>query len=155
MKIQLYFVGKMKNSPEKDIFDKYLIRFRKLGHTTKLSPTKVYECDESKVYSDKQLVKFRQLFSRKGVVSVLLDETGHNISSSNFAQFLQKSRDNGLSEIIFFVGGAEGVPFKFRGEFNRLISFGKMVWPHMIARIMLMEQLYRASSIIVGSPYHK
>ena len=90
MKIQLYFVGKMKNSPEKDIFDKYLIRFRKLGHTTNLSPSKMYEYDESKVYSDKQVVKFRQLLSRIGVVSVLLDESGHNISSPSFAQFLQK-----------------------------------------------------------------
>ncbi|MEE2773796.1 MAG: 23S rRNA (pseudouridine(1915)-N(3))-methyltransferase RlmH [Pseudomonadota bacterium] len=155
MKVQLYLGGKIKKSPEKDIFCNYLDRFKKLGNTTKLFPIEIHEYDEKKMFSPKQLYKLRQLFSKRSTVTVLLDERGCNLSSVDFAEFLRENRDAGLSEIIFFVGGANGVPTALKVEFNNLISFGRMVWPHMIARIMLMEQLYRASSVIAGSPYHK
>ena len=91
----------------------------------------------------------------KNSVNILLDETGTNISSKSFAILLNNIKNQGISEIGFFMAGAQGVPKEIRSEFFKVISFGKMVWPHMLARVMLIEQLYRSSTIISGVPYHK
>ncbi len=91
----------------------------------------------------------------KGAVICALDERGKLMSSPEFATQLGRWRDDGRSDLAFVIGGADGIAPSMRAQADARLSFGKMVWPHMLARVMLTEQLYRAASILAGSPYHR
>lgn len=86
---------------------------------------------------------------------VLLDERGENLSSEQFAGILGRWRDEGVRETRFLIGAADGHDEAARGQADLLIAFGKTTWPHLMARAMLAEQLYRATSILAGHPYHR
>lgn len=86
---------------------------------------------------------------------VLLDERGKNLSSEEFATILGRWRDEGVRETRFLLGAADGHDEAARREADLLVAFGKATWPHLMARAMLAEQLYRATSILAGHPYHR
>ena len=86
---------------------------------------------------------------------VLLDERGQNLGSEDFAAILGRWRDEGVREARFLLGAADGHDEASRGEADLLLAFGKATWPHLLARAMLAEQLYRATSILAGHPYHR
>ena len=86
---------------------------------------------------------------------VLLDERGKQLSSEQFAALLGRWRDEGVRETRFLIGAADGHGETARGQADLLIAFGAMTWPHMMARAMLAEQLWRATSILAGHPYHR
>ena len=90
-----------------------------------------------------------------GALICTMDERGKVISSPDLAQKLAGWRDEGRANIAFVIGGADGIDPSLRAKADFSISLGKMVWPHMLARVMLCEQLYRASTILAGSPYHR
>ncbi len=87
--------------------------------------------------------------------TILLDERGKNFSSQDLANTLEKWRDGGIRECRFILGAANGHSHDERGAADLLISFGKATWPHLLARAMLAEQLFRATSILAGHPYHR
>jgi len=87
--------------------------------------------------------------------SVLLDERGKVMSSEQFAELLGRWRDEGVREARFLIGAADGHGEKARQEADLLLAFGAMTWPHLLARTMLIEQLWRATSILAGHPYHR
>ncbi|GAA5046250.1 hypothetical protein GCM10023208_01480 [Erythrobacter westpacificensis] len=87
--------------------------------------------------------------------TVLLDERGKNLGSEEFARILERWRDDGMRECRFVIGAADGHSKQERDEADLLISFGKATWPHLLARAMLAEQLFRATSILAGHPYHR
>lgn len=87
--------------------------------------------------------------------TVLLDERGKSLSSEELAQTLEKWRDTGMREARFVLGAADGHSEAERVDADLLLAFGPATWPHLLARAMLMEQLYRASSILAGHPYHR
>jgi 23S rRNA (pseudouridine1915-N3)-methyltransferase len=86
---------------------------------------------------------------------VLLDERGQHLSSEAFAALLGRWRDDGIRETRFLIGAADGHGDAIRATADLLIAFGPMTWPHMLARAMLAEQLWRATSILAGHPYHR
>jgi 23S rRNA (pseudouridine1915-N3)-methyltransferase len=86
---------------------------------------------------------------------VMLDETGDTPGSIAFAEKLGKWRDDGVREIRFLIGAADGFSAEERKAADWLVSFGRLTWPHMLARAMLAEQLWRASSILANHPYHR
>jgi 23S rRNA (pseudouridine1915-N3)-methyltransferase len=88
-------------------------------------------------------------------VTVLLDEKGQQLSSSAFAARLGQWRDNGMRECRFLIGAADGFDDVQRAQADLLIAFGRMTWPHLLARAMLAEQLWRATSILANHPYHR
>ena len=90
-----------------------------------------------------------------GAVICAMDERGREMTSPDFAQMLAGWRDQGRAEIAFVIGGADGIDPALRIRTDAMLSFGPMVWPHMLVRAMLCEQLYRAASILAGSPYHR
>ena len=90
-----------------------------------------------------------------GAVTVCLDERGRLLSSPDFAAQLGLWRDGGRQDVAFVIGGADGIDPALRARANMAISFGQMVWPHMLVRVMLAEQLYRAATILAGGPYHR
>jgi 23S rRNA (pseudouridine1915-N3)-methyltransferase len=88
-------------------------------------------------------------------VVIALDETGEHWGSATFAHRLEHYRDTGTREIRFLIGAADGLTDDERASASALLSFGKATWPHLLVRAMLTEQLYRATSIIAGHPYHR
>jgi 23S rRNA (pseudouridine1915-N3)-methyltransferase len=91
----------------------------------------------------------------QGSVSILLDERGSALSSMEFARKLDELRDRGTREARFMIGGADGHGDIARASADMLLSFGPATWPHMLARAMLAEQLFRATSILANHPYHR
>ncbi len=90
-----------------------------------------------------------------GAVTIALDERGAALSSPDLADRLAAWRDEGRRDAAFLVGGADGLDPALRDAADLALSFGPMVWPHMLARAMLAEQLYRAVTILAGGPYHR
>jgi len=88
-------------------------------------------------------------------VTVLLDEKGKQLTSMEFAEILGGWRDNGMRECRLMIGAADGFDDAARADADLLIAFGRMTWPHMMARAMLAEQLWRATSILANHPYHR
>ncbi|MBS7669852.1 23S rRNA (pseudouridine(1915)-N(3))-methyltransferase RlmH [Croceicoccus gelatinilyticus] len=86
---------------------------------------------------------------------VLLDERGKQMSSEDFAKLLERWRDDGVREARFLIGAADGHGDAAREEADVLLGFGPMTWPHLMVRAMLAEQLWRATSILAGHPYHR
>ena len=87
--------------------------------------------------------------------TVLLDERGKDLSSEDLAGIVGNWRDGGIRECRFVLGAADGHSEQDRHEADLLLAFGRATWPHLLARAMLMEQLYRATTIIAGHPYHR
>ncbi|HSM53925.1 MAG TPA: 23S rRNA (pseudouridine(1915)-N(3))-methyltransferase RlmH [Erythrobacter sp.] len=87
--------------------------------------------------------------------TVLLDERGRNLTSEEFADILGRWRDDGMREARFVLGAADGHSEEERADADLLLAFGAATWPHLLARAMLMEQLYRATTILAGHPYHR
>ena len=87
--------------------------------------------------------------------TVVLDETGGDLASTALAAGLGRWRDDGVREVRFLIGAADGHDAATRARADLLLSFGRATWPHMLVRAMLAEQLYRATSILAGHPYHR
>lgn len=130
--------GKIGQSPEADLVDRYIERAQ--------WPVKITELAEGGG-------KIPPLPPRTKVVA--LDETGQQFSSVSLARQLQTWRDGGATEIRFLIGGADGLSDEERAGADMLLAFGKVTWPHKMARAMLAEQLWRASSILANHPYHR
>ena len=154
MRLRVCLSGKLRQGPEFELFNKYLSRSEKIGKLINFFPIEINEYN-GLAWTKPLLAQGSSKGFLTGSVKVLLDQKGKNISSETFSDILRSHRDNGIKEVIFFIGGAEGVPNSLTDRFDETISFGKMVWPHLFARIMLLEQIYRASTIIAHLPYHK
>ena len=90
-----------------------------------------------------------------GSITIVLDERGEALSSSKLAKKLERWRDDGKREVRFLIGGADGHDKELRSSADLLLSFGPQTWPHLLARAMLAEQLFRATSILANHPYHR
>ena len=92
---------------------------------------------------------------RENAAVVLLDSRGDNLDSIGLATQLAKWRANGRPAIVFLIGGADGLAANLREKAELRVSFGAATWPHQLVRVMLLEQLYRATTILAGHPYHR
>jgi len=154
MKLRLCVSGRLRKGPELAMFNDYLFRSEKIGKLINVSSINVSEYDDRKWTRFLKDICLPSSFSSRSY-KVLLDERGKLHSSTSFAEKIRSQRDYGTSEFIFFIGGADGVPASLTDNFDETVSLGKMVWPHFLVRVMLMEQIYRASTILAGLPYHK
>lgn len=148
-------MGRLRTGPELTLIQDYLTRFDRTGRALSLGPAEVIEVDDRKGGG---MAGEAALLSRaipNGAVICALDERGVIDSSPRFADRLARWRDDGRSDLVFIIGGADGIDPALRQRADHLLSFGKMVWPHMLVRVMLSEQLYRAASILAGGPYHR
>ena len=150
MQLCIIAIGKSRVSPENSLAQNWLSRLQPTGHLieveSKLPPGLNRTTDES-----------QRLLSAvpKGAAIGVLDSRGKDYSSEDLAALISTWRDEGFKSACFAVGGADGHAKVLRQKANRVISFGQATWPHMLFRAMLAEQLYRASSILVGHPYHR
>jgi 23S rRNA (pseudouridine1915-N3)-methyltransferase len=155
MRIYVIAVGRMKSSPEKSLCEEYFDRVNKMGRSLGLGPVQLREVEDRKASGkDKEAALIRKVIPPHAM-TIMLDERGKLESSPDFAQRLARFRDSGTPNLAFVIGGADGLHTDLRQDANHLLSFGKMVWPHMLVRVMLSEQLYRAASILARTPYHR
>ena len=130
------------------------MRVKKIGRAINFFPVEVNTFTDYNINSSFFEKHKDNLFAKENY-KFMLDESGKNITSVDFAKKLSQVRDQGYPESLFFIGGAHGFPNDFEDKFDFKLGFGTMVWPHAMARLMLIEQIYRASTIISGTPYHK
>ncbi len=155
MRISIVAVGRLRAGPEKTLLDDYLIRFDRTGRGLGLGPARVIEVEDKKNAGMGAEAGLLRKALPKGAVICTLDERGRLMSSPDFAQKLGNWRDAGRQDLALIIGGADGINPSLRAEADFSISFGSMVWPHMLVRVMLAEQLYRAATILSGGPYHR
>ncbi|CUH46788.1 23S rRNA (pseudouridine(1915)-N(3))-methyltransferase RlmH [Ruegeria atlantica] len=155
MRISICAVGRLRAGPEKSLLDDYLTRFDRTGRSLGLGPAQVIEVEDKKnAGMGAEAVLLRKALP-KGAVICTLDERGRVMSSPDFSKKLGGWRDAGRQDLALIIGGADGIDPDLRAEADFSISFGSMVWPHMLVRVMLAEQLYRAATILSGGPYHR
>jgi len=155
MRVSLCAVGRLKAGPEADLVSDYLARFDRTGRAHGLGPARVTEVEDRKGGGKAGEAALLRKALPKGAVSCALDERGRALTSPDFAALLRRHRDEGAPEMAFLIGGADGLDPALVAEAGTVLSLGPMVWPHMLARAMLAEQLYRAASILSGGPYHR
>ena len=155
MRVHICAVGRLRSGPERALIDDYVTRFDRTGRSLGLGPLSIHEVEDKKGGGMKAEATLLERALPRGAVLCILDERGKLISSPDFAQRIGDWRDAGRADLAFVIGGADGIDPSLRAKADFAISLGKMVWPHMLARTMLSEQLYRAASILAGSPYHR
>lgn len=155
MKVTILAVGRLRAGPEHDLLTDYLTRFDRTGRALALGPARVAEVEDKKNLGMEAEADLLARALPDGAFLVTLDERGRTLSSPEFAAELARWRDAGRQEAAFVIGGADGIAPRLRDRADLSLSFGRMVWPHMLVRVMLAEQLYRAASILAGAPYHR
>lgn len=153
--MHLVAVGRIRSGPERDLVDDYVTRFDRTGRALGLGPLAEHEVEDRKGGGMEAEAELLSRAIPGGAVLVTLDERGRVMSSPEFAAELARWRDGGRQDVAFVIGGADGIAPSLRSRADFSISFGKMVWPHMLVRVMLAEQLYRAATILAGGPYHR
>lgn len=152
MKITICAVGKLKkNAPEVIIFEKYVKMLKWSVEVKEVVENKKLPLENLIESEGERLLKSVPI----GAYIIALDEKGVMLSSNDFAKELIKARDTGIADLAFLIGGADGHSEKVKQKAHFLLSLGKMVWPHFLVRPMLIEQIYRAKTIIEGHPYHR
>ena len=155
MKIRLCVIGRMRQGPEAILFRDYLERFNRLARGQGIGPAEVVEVETGK---EPDPVREAQGLRRiiPGVThSIAMDERGRLMTSPEFAELLSRWNHDGCPHASILIGGVEGLHPDLRRSAGVVVSMGRMVWPHLLARVMVMEQLYRAASILAGSAYHR
>ena len=152
MRFVISAIGKLKkNAPEYELINTYLKRIK--------FPTEIKEYEEKKALSGTSLKNAEADLLLSGISQkakiVVLDEHGKTLSSREFAQQLGSWQNNGADTIAFLIGGADGHGQKVKDCADLTLSFGRMTLPHFLMRVVLVEQIYRACTILEGHPYHR
>ena len=153
MRLQILAVGRLKDGPERDLTDDYIRRAsamaRGLGfkgpHEAEIASGGGMEAEGARLIARLP----------EGARIIRLDEGGENLTSEVFASRLSRWRDDGERDACFLIGGAEGYAADVRTLAPQTLAFGVQTWPHRLVRAMLAEQIYRAMTILAGTPYHK
>lgn len=147
-------IGRPSRGPESDLVEDYRRRIDALSGATRLGPAKLLLVDDkSGKGRDSEAEKL--LGATKAELIVALDEHGRQMGSVAFADLLGGWRDQGVREAAFLIGGADGHGEAVRNAARLKLSLGAMTWPHLLARVMIFEQLYRATTLLAGHPYHR
>lgn len=159
MRVIVIAVGRMKSGPERELVARYLDRATATGKPLGLSDFSVIEQTESRASS----ASARKTEEAKAIsaalpdrsVVIALDERGKAMASEPFARKIGDWRDAGRSALVLLIGGADGLDAGLREKADLVLSFSPMTWPHQMVRMMAAEQLYRATTILSGHPYHR
>jgi 23S rRNA (pseudouridine1915-N3)-methyltransferase len=159
MRIGVHVVGRMKAGPEKELADRFFDRFAKSGPSVGLEFSGVLEIVEGRARetAERRADEAGRLLAQMppGAALILLDERGKNITSEDFANQIAALRDGGRKATAIAIGGPDGLDPSLRSQAALTLSFGALTWPHQLVRVMLAEQLYRATTILSGHPYHR
>jgi 23S rRNA (pseudouridine1915-N3)-methyltransferase len=159
MRVVLLAIGRMKKGPETELVERYVKRAEQAGRQIGLRGIEIIEIRESRAAdAGKRMVEESIALANvipEGAVTVMLDERGDSLASADFADHIRKWRDAGVPAAVFIVGGPDGLAQSLRDKARLKLAFGAATWPHQMVRIMLLEQVYRAITILSGHPYHR
>src|SRR5690606_32973192 len=159
MQIVVAAIGRMKHGPERELAARYLARAEAAGRALGLTGFSVAESPESRAQdaSSRKREEAAALtrLSPSGARRIVLDERGKMLASAAFAEKIAAWRDDGAPALTLAIGGPDGHDPAFRDNADLVLSFSPMTWPHQLVRIMAAEQLYRATTILSGHPYHR
>jgi 23S rRNA (pseudouridine1915-N3)-methyltransferase len=157
MRLVVVAIGRLKQGPERELAERYRERFDDIGRKLGFRGLTIHEISESRDAPTRMAEEagaISALIPEKSVL-VALDERGKTIDSAAFAQHLGRFRDQSVANTIFTIGGADGLSPDLRRKARLTIAFGAATWPHQLVRVMLLEQIYRAATILAGHPYHR
>ena len=153
MKISIVAIGRLARSPETELVKLYAERATNAGRALGLGPVEVIEVESRKSGKAAEAEALRPHLADAHVIAC--DEHGAARPSRAFAEEVALLRDRGVRKLIFLIGGADGLDPNLLAQANGKLAFGPQTWPHALARAMLAEQVYRAVTILAGSPYHR
>jgi 23S rRNA (pseudouridine1915-N3)-methyltransferase len=151
VKLTIAAIGRASRGPERDLYEHYAGRIR--------WPLVLREREERRKLPPPEIVRREgELLLQAaptGALLVALDRRGKLIDSEAFARSLGRWRDDSVPDVAFLIGGADGHAEPLLGKASLVLSFGAMTWPHLLARAMLAEQIYRGQQLLAGHPYHR
>ena len=159
MRLLVISIGRLKQGPERELAERYRERFDDIGRKLGFRGLEIHEIPESRARDAasriaEEAAAILAAIPAKSVL-VALDERGDNVDSGAFARQLGRWRDEQIGNTIFAIGGADGLSPDLRRMAKLTMAFGSATWPHQMVRVMLLEQIYRAATILAGHPYHR
>ena len=159
MRILVAAVGRLKQGPERELAASYRKRTESIGRALGLRDIEIVEIRESRA-ADVERRRIEEAIAIANVIPersivVVLDERGDGITSAALAGCLREWRAEDRPAVCFVIGGADGLAPSLIERSNLKLSFGAVTWPHQLVRVMLLEQIYRAGTILAGHPYHR
>jgi 23S rRNA (pseudouridine1915-N3)-methyltransferase len=159
MRVVVIAIGRLKQGPERELAERYRGRFDDIGRKLGFRGLEIHEIAESRARDTatrmaEEAAAISALIPEKYLL-VALDEHGENVDSAAFARHLGRWRDQSVANTIFTIGGADGLSPDLQRKAKLRIAFGSATWPHQMVRVMLLEQIYRAATILAGHPYHR
>lgn len=159
MRLIIAAVGRLKDGPERDLYSRYADRIDAGGRSLGLGPLRLVELPESRAGSVAERKSDEAARLGKAIAGaqarIVLDEGGRQLASEPFARDLARRRDDGIDTLAFVIGGPDGHGPEMLSTATLKLSLGTMTLPHGLARILLAEQVYRATTILSGHPYHR
>ena len=160
MQLIVFAVGRMKKGPERELTDRYLDRLSKAGGQVGLTFGGVTEIAESRAPNAElrraeESGKCLAVLDATPSALIVFDETGEHLSSEQFAGWLSALRDQGSKRLVLAIGGPDGHAPELLHRADDVMALGRLTWPHQLARLLIAEQLYRATTILSGHPYHR
>ena len=152
-------IGRLKQGPERELAERYRERFDDIGRKLGFRGLEIHEIPESRARDGatriaEEATAISALIPERSVL-VALDERGTSIDSAVFTRHLGRWRDESVASTVFVIGGADGLSPDLRRKAKLAVAFGSATWPHQMVRVMLLEQIYRAATILTGHPYHR
>jgi len=159
MRIVVAAVGRLKAGPDRELSERYRDRAAKVGRLLGVRAVDIIEIKESRAGDGVRRLTEEGIALATAMpndaIRVILDNRGENISSESLADSIRGWRDGGHQAVGFAIGGPDGLAAGLRDNAKLILAFGAITWPHQLVRIMLMEQIYRAMTILSGHPYHR
>lgn len=158
MQLSLIAIGRARTSPAQALFDDYAGRIRKIGPGLGFRSFDLLERPESRASTTTERIEGEGrsiIEATPAAKTVVLDERGENLTSTAFARWLGQERDGGTTALAFVIGGPDGLSQSVQNRASRAIAFGRATWPHLMVRALLVEQIYRALTILGRHPYHR
>lgn len=153
IKFQVNAIGKLKRSPTLELIEGYKSRIRNQIKINELEFKRSSNMSENSVKQSEAELLLSDVPKNSCLIS--MDETGDLITSREFAKFIEQKTNDGYSSFVFFIGGADGLHLSIKKQSDRVISLGRITLPHMLARLILVEQIYRIETIMANHPYDK
>ena len=159
MRLVVVAIGRLKQGPERELAERYRERFDDIGRKLGFRGLEIHEIPESRARDAatrmaEEAAAMIAAIPDKSIL-VALDERGDSVASEAFARHLGRWRDEAVANTVFAIGGADGLSPDLRRKAKLRIAFGSATWPHQMVRVMLLEQIYRAATILAGHPYHR
>ncbi len=159
MRLVVVAIGRLKQGPERVLAERYRERFNDIGRKLGFRTLEIREIAESRARDaatriSEEATAMRAAIPDKSAL-VALDEHGEPIDSAGFARHLSRFRDEQAASTVFLIGGADGLSPDLWRKARLSLAFGSATWPHQLVRVMLLEQIYRAATLLAGHPYHR